>query len=156
MLSRSTDAIKGVYILTLNLTEQKEINIGKPGLALFKKGYYLYIGSAVGPGGIDGRLKHHLRISGKPHWHIDYLRKEASVAEVFCLQGEKELEHKVADKLMKIFSIPVNKFGSSDCNCSSHLFYSKQKPSVEELKLILKEPRLQIWVKNINTLWKSM
>ncbi len=36
------------------------IQIGKLGQFKFKKGYYAYVGSAFGPGGLNSRIKHHI------------------------------------------------------------------------------------------------
>lgn len=128
--------LKGIYILVLELCAPKEIAIGKAGINIFDKGIYIYIGSAVGPGGIEGRLKHHYKISDKPHWHIDYLRKEADLINVFFFEGDKELEHLFAIQLSKTFRSPIPKFGSSDCNCYSHLFFNKTEPSFLQLQKI--------------------
>jgi len=38
-------------------------------------GYYIYIGSAFGPGGVRARMLRHLRADKPKHWHIDYLRE---------------------------------------------------------------------------------
>jgi Uri superfamily endonuclease len=121
---------KGVYMLILGLSVRKNILTGKLGLFSFPKGFYIYIGSASGLGGIRGRLKHHFNISVKPHWHIDYLRKEADLVNVFYINSPKELEHALAAKLQTIFNIPILKFGSSDCKCNSHLFFSTENPSL--------------------------
>ena len=39
-----------------------------------RKGYYVYVGSAMGSGGVAARLKHHSKISKKLHWHLEYLQ----------------------------------------------------------------------------------
>lgn len=116
---------KGVYILSLQLIESKFITIGKLGSFNFDSGNYYYIGSAVGSGGIAGRIKHHFEITEKPHWHIDYLRYHSTLKSVYFKISSKEEEHLTASILSEIMISPIKYFGSSDCNCSSHLFYSK-------------------------------
>jgi len=127
---------KGIYILKLHLPKDKNIIIGKKGESFFGKGYYLYVGSAAGPGGIEGRLKHHKNRISKPHWHIDYLRLHAEVIDIFILQGEKELEHHIAKILESHFQPAMDKFGSSDCGCTAHLFYSVRGISLQEINKI--------------------
>jgi Uri superfamily endonuclease len=99
--------------------------VGKLGKFEFQPGYYLYVGSAFGPGGLAGRLKHHVKTSPCPHWHIDYLRREATLVQVWFSEDEIPREHEWANMLQALPGaiIPVNSFGSSDCACRSHLFY---------------------------------
>jgi Uncharacterized conserved protein len=125
---------KGIYLLILALTELKEIPVGKLGKFNFNKGYYIYVGSAAGTGGISGRLKHHFHKAVRSHWHIDFLSKETCLLDAYYLVLPKEFEHVLASKLKNIFHSPIPKFGSSDCKCTSHLFYSIKKPSLVYLK----------------------
>ena len=116
---------KGIYILSLQLIESKLITVGKLGSFNFDSGNYYYIGSAVGSGGIAGRIKHHFEITENPHWHIDYLRYHSRFKSVYFKISSKEDEHLAASILSEIMIPPIKYFGSSDCNCCSHLFYSK-------------------------------
>ena len=117
--------IKGSYILVLELSELKQIQIGKLGYFNFPKGYYAYVGSAFGPGGLPARLKHHLKKARRPHWHIDYLGKEAKIKEIWIADQGIQMEHALAEYLMAMenASVPVLGFGSSDCNCLTHLVF---------------------------------
>ena len=47
---------KGIYALVLHLEHREEITVGKLGTVTFPAGYYLYVGSALGPGGLEARL----------------------------------------------------------------------------------------------------
>ncbi len=51
---------QGSYILILHLNRPERIAVGKLGKCSFPAGYYTYVGSALGPGGLASRLKHHL------------------------------------------------------------------------------------------------
>jgi len=126
---------KGIYILILRLSNKSSIKIGRLGEFDFKEGYYFYIGSAFGPGGIQGRLKHHIKISSNPHWHIDYLRKRAELIKILYCISAREYEHITARSLEKLFIAPVKNFGTSDCKCDSHLFYSGYYPDIEKIKI---------------------
>ncbi len=59
------------------------ITVGKFGELVFPAGDYMYLGSAMGPGGLFARLSHHLRVASKPHWHIDWLRQYAALPEIW-------------------------------------------------------------------------
>lgn len=121
---------KGTYILVLRLANATDLTIGKLGHFHFRKGYYLYVGSAFGPGGLAARLKHHLSVSPKPRWHLDYLRPATRVTDIRISKENERAEHIWAEQLslMENFSIPISGFGSSDCTCLAHLFHSTKKP----------------------------
>ena len=127
---------KGNYVLILHLDEEKSIEIGSLGKFRFSKGYYAYVGSAFNNGGLAARITHHMTSSDKPHWHIDYLNKHAELKEVWLAETATNLEHKWADLMLAmpegIFFI--NGFGSSDCNCIGHLFYFREKPSLDSFR----------------------
>ena len=110
------------------------LKVGKRGAFDFPAGWYAYVGSAFGPGGLRGRLKRHLAPATKPHWHIDYLRVAAPVGEVWYLSSEKVYEHQWADTLHSIpgTAPPVPGFGASDCICVSHLIYLPEGPDLRD------------------------
>lgn len=116
--------MKGNYILQINLSEDKEIRVGKLGNIYFKKGFYAYIGSAMNS--LEGRINRHLRFDKKFHWHIDYLLKHAEISKVFYKQINERIECKVAETFNKKLE-SIKHFGCSDCSCKSHLFYGSQE-----------------------------
>lgn len=111
-------AIKGR--MTIN---HENIVIGKLGTFSFQKGLYVYVGSAKR--NIQSRVERHIQIDKKQRWHFDYLRPFLEIADVETFSGE-EGECKLFQRLMKEQSgiIPVRGFGSSDCRCPGHLFYT--------------------------------
>lgn len=115
----------GSYMLGLYLSSKKRLSIGKQGSFEFKRGHYLYCGSAQGPGGLKARISHHLKPSARPHWHIDYLKQAAAIRHIWFAYGPN-MEHLWAQTLAGqpncVFPIPG--FGSSDCDCPSHLLFS--------------------------------
>ena len=121
---------KGTYVLILHLKKRTKLKIGKLGCFDFKRGYYAYVGSAFGPGGLASRLKHHCTLSTNPHWHIDYLSNTAPVIETWVHAGLTGYEHEWAGNMyrLKSSSCPIKGFGSSDCGCQAHLFYFERKP----------------------------
>lgn len=118
----------GTYIIELRLENPATIRIGRLGEFSFQPGYYYYVGSAFGPGGVAARCKHHLSISPRPRWHLDYLRRLAEVRRIFFNTSDDHLEHHWAQAFDRQGKTrhPAHGFGASDCDCSSHLFYSRK------------------------------
>lgn len=125
---------KGSYLLVLWLAESRTLSVGKLGQFDFQAGYYLYVGSAFGAGGLGGRLKHHLNPK-KIHWHIDYLRAIAELREVWFIAEEQRRECHWAATLaqLPLCSRPYSGFGSTDCRCVSHLFYCPAEQAVSAI-----------------------
>lgn len=123
-------ASKGIYLLVFHLLQDTEIEVGKLGKRLFRAGWWFYIGSAYGPGGLRARVKHHIaREHKRLHWHMDYLRPYTRLVEIFLFEEAREFEHQIADYFRTEFKLayPVSGFGASDCGCPSHLFYSPKQ-----------------------------
>ena len=117
----SMDLLKGIYVLIFLLHENTIVSVGALGEIFFEKGLYAYIGSAQG--GLNQRLNRHLRRSKKKFWHLDYLLDNdcVRILKVFHKNADKSEECKHAEKLF-LLGMPIKDFGSSDCNCESHLF----------------------------------
>jgi Uri superfamily endonuclease len=130
----SDQVLTGTYVLLLQLSEVQTVTVGRLGTFDFPPGWYTYVGSAFGAGGILGRLKHHLRPVEKPHWHIDYLRQYAPVVEIWLAP---DTERREADWVDLMFAVPgattlIEGFGASDSSREAHLFYFDLKPSLED------------------------
>jgi len=102
--------------------------IGRLGNIQLRPGFYIYVGSAQGPGGIKARVTRHRRRNKKLHWHIDYLRRHTALIETWALAGTANHEHNWAAALAAHYPIAMPRFGASDCRCGSHLFYSPDRP----------------------------
>jgi Uri superfamily endonuclease len=121
----------GTYALVLKSSSDKWITVGKLGRLRVRPGFYVYVGSAFGPGGLKARIAHHLKISERPHWHIDYLRPSTDPTEIWFTYDARHREHQWASLLASVSrgSIPITAFGASDCRCPSHLFFFNSQPS---------------------------
>jgi len=75
------------------------IQIGRLGALQLQSGFYVYVGSALGPGGVHARLAHHRKLSLRPHWHIDYLRAHTKVEEICYRLNTRRLEHVWAEHI---------------------------------------------------------
>ncbi|MBD3265246.1 DUF123 domain-containing protein [bacterium] len=120
----------GTYALILHCSKTQTVRIGKKGDLALATGYYIYIGSAFGPGGVRARLAHHFHPANRPHWHIDYLRRVVAITEIWWVCSSIHHEHEWAAHLTRIrdVQIPLPRFGASDCRCPSHLFYAADRP----------------------------
>ena len=121
----------GTYALILQAQVEQTIIVGRLGVMGVRPGWYVYVGSAFGPGGVKGRVGHHARPQTKPHWHMDYLRPVAPLVEVWYTHDLHRHEHTWATLLRQLpdATIPLPRFGASDCTCPSHLFHFPTAPS---------------------------
>ncbi|HJJ88685.1 MAG TPA: GIY-YIG nuclease family protein [Methanocorpusculum sp.] len=131
---------KGIYCLLLECLISQRIKIGSLGERDFFPGWYLYVGSALGNGGLS-RVGRHIRFYHKqyrsPKWHIDYFMEAPSVRlrKVVCARTESDLECALAEI---IGGVGVPAFGCSDCDCATHLFYRCDMPDSEVLAAFTK------------------
>ncbi len=119
--------MKGIYVLVIELKKDTTVTVGKLGTIDFEKGYYAYVGSALN--GLENRINRHLSHKKKFHWHIDYFLEKSEIKTIIYAETLEKKECKLA-KTLNEFEI-IRKFGSSDCNCESHLYFSCD---FEELK----------------------
>ena len=126
----------GTYALVLQCGEPGNIEVGRLGVLELQPGYYVYIGSAFGPGGVRARVGHHMRRSARCHWHIDYLKPHCTLIEVWVEYSDDKREARWAGKLAthRRSSIPLNGFGASDDRAASHLFYFESRPGAAVLR----------------------
>nr|WP_321497128.1 DUF123 domain-containing protein [uncultured Methanolobus sp.] len=123
---------KGVYCLIFR-NRNCVLDAGSLKNIEFSKGYHVYVGSALGSGGLK-RLKRHVLLSleknKKPRWHVDYLSvsQEFELVSVVYSITDKPVECELAEKLMSGLKDSVRGFGAGDCSCSSYLLYSKKRP----------------------------
>lgn len=125
---------RGIYCLLFTAPSCR-IRVGALGDLLFDPGWYIYVGSALGPGGLS-RVRRHLRINregtDRPHWHIDYLSRHPGVIlrARICAHTDHPMECGLA---RTIGGEGVEGFGCSDCRCTSHLLYRTSDPTAEVL-----------------------
>ncbi|MFN2167723.1 MAG: GIY-YIG nuclease family protein, partial [Anaerolineae bacterium] len=126
----------GTYVLGLRLVESRDIAIGRLGGFAFPAGWYLYVGSALGSGGLRARLARHLRRLGegkRAHWHIDVLREHATWVGAWACASDQRLEctWTAALRCLPGAEVVAAGFGASDCGCPAHLLWVPLLPSDE-------------------------
>jgi Uri superfamily endonuclease len=121
----------GSYILVLQSDSDETVGIGRLGDMTLRPGFYLYVGSAFGPGGLRARVGRHAQRRKPLRWHIDYLRAQVQLrAVVFSIDAQRYEEgwsrqiQGWADT-----NIPMPGFGASDSRAASHLFFLAERPS---------------------------
>jgi Uncharacterized conserved protein len=114
-------SLKGSYILIIKNNKEIKIKIGKIGKRKFKKGYYIYIGSAKRK--YKSRILRYIKRIKRKHWHIDYLISNKNVVIIGFILAFNKSECEIAEFFYNNKLQYVNKFGCSDCQCKSHLYY---------------------------------
>ncbi len=126
----------GTYLLALWLEMPRRMSIGRLGSFEFPAGWYLYVGSARGPGGLAARLSRHQRRLGaqkQAHWHVDYLREWSTWGGAWVRPGAERLECAWAASICRLpdATVVVSGFGASDCRCPAHLVHLSTLPDEE-------------------------
>lgn len=112
---------KGVYSVALEV--EGEVEVGALGDHRFG-GRYLYVGSAMGPGGLK-RLDRHASVKerGVERWHVDYLLNVGEMVSAVATETEDSgAECLLASIVEGLLEPAVEGFGCSDCGCETHLF----------------------------------
>lgn len=118
---------KGCYILFLRFKREVLTRVGSLGIHRIPRGLYAYVGSAKGPGGIEARVKRHIRKDKRVKWHIDYLttKPECFIEAVMVVKSSTLKEKELVRFLETKGGVHlIRGFGSSDDKFTlSHLLY---------------------------------
>ena len=112
---------KGAYLLVVHLHDAITLAPGRLSGKNLGAGWYVYAGSAYGPGGIRARVSRHFKTQKSLRWHVDYLTHGNNV---YALALPKQRECDLVSWLLdtKLFATAIRNFGNSDCRtCESHL-----------------------------------
>ena len=130
------NAHPGTYALILQADHRQVVRIGRLGQLTVQPGFYVYVGSAFGPRGVRARVSHHTRIAARPHWHIDYLRREVELQHVWYSYDLLRREHAWATVFANLrgAALPLAGFGASDCACIAHLYFFPRQPRLDTFR----------------------
>uniref|UniRef100_A0A7V5K2G2 DNA/RNA nuclease SfsA n=1 Tax=Thermodesulfobacterium geofontis TaxID=1295609 RepID=A0A7V5K2G2_9BACT len=132
---------KGIYLLVFKIKNKEKLKIGNLGERIFKKGFYVYVGSAMNS--LSKRINRHLRKNKKLKWHIDYLLQKGENLKAIPIRSFEKRECEIAKDLSLISQEIIPDFGASDCKCKSHLFYFSYNPlEKEEFQKLIIEYRI--------------
>ncbi|MGD2207627.1 MAG: DUF123 domain-containing protein [Anaerolineae bacterium] len=151
----------GTYVLALWLDRPQNIIVGRLGEFRFPAGWYLYVGSALGPGGLPSRLARHLRRVGadkQAHWHIDYLREATAWIGAWGRTCDQRWEctWSVALRSLPDARIVAPGFGASDCDCPAHLVHLSTLPDSQWFIDTLGAKRIIVKAKDLNKLLEAL
>ena len=124
---------KGIYCLVFK-NPDCTVRVGALGRLPFRAGWHIYVGSALGSGGLK-RLERHIALAQKrdkqPKWHIDYLLTDPRflLSSAVSAATAERLECPLARAIGSGDHVPG--FGCSDCDCRSHLMYRSLDPHNE-------------------------
>ena len=141
---------KGIYCLVFR-NPVCIVKIGALGPLAFRAGWHIYVGSALGSGGLK-RLDRHVALSAArdktPKWHVDYLLSDPHFALTFVVSAPTgdRLECSLANTLG---GPEIAGFGCSDCTCTTHLFFRERDPR-KELRTAFRQCGLVPAIKSIN------
>jgi Uri superfamily endonuclease len=112
----------GVYCLVFE-NPGAVLEVGRLGPVAFRPGHHVYVGSALGPGGL-ARVGRHLRLGRDrdrtPHWHVDRLLLDPRFRLAAVVTGRTR-ERLECALFRAVGGESVPGFGASDCGCGSHL-----------------------------------
>ncbi|MBI2305499.1 MAG: GIY-YIG nuclease family protein [Chloroflexi bacterium] len=122
-------AAGGTYALLLTLEKDYLVEVGRLGSLHFQPGHYIYVGRARRR--LFSRIKAHLHLHQRPHWHIDYLRQRAGVTGLWWALTPEPQECLWSQAVLSLPGalVPRPRFGASDCRCLTHLVYFNTAPS---------------------------
>ncbi len=112
----------GAYLLLIRLDEPIQADLPRLGSPRFEAGWFVYAGSARGPGGLAARIGRHFRRDKGLRWHVDRLTVGCGTMAALQVAGGTE-----CDLVRRLVSsgrleIAIRGFGSSDCRtCEGHL-----------------------------------
>jgi Uri superfamily endonuclease len=110
--------------------------VGRLGALILVPGFYVYVGSALGSGGVAARIARHRKVTAVRHWHIDYVRPSTLLESVWYTYDSVRREHEWAHVLQQLAGahVPCPRFGASDCRCDAHLFYFGSAPALARFR----------------------
>lgn len=140
--THSLPAEPGTYLLWFDLAEPLSLTVGRLGVVTLPAGRLVYVGSALGPGGLRARLARHFSRPATLRWHIDYLTAVQPPHVAWLVVGPQRLECAWATALRAWGAVaPTPGFGNSDCTqpgCQAHLLWlppNVPTPTPEDLRI---------------------
>lgn len=136
----------GVYALVLRLPETRLMRIGQLGTFLFEQGWYVYLGSAHGAGGVMGRTDVHARSEAERRklWNIDWFRAFADLIEIWFAHLPQQWECRWARTVPRMLgaAMPADNFGAhcgakGKRRCIAHFFRFPHRPRTSAFRTLL-------------------
>ncbi len=142
----------------LALSIEGELELRYSGrIVVLHSGVYVYVGSAMGAGGLRARVKRHLSSSKKIHWHIDLVTSSdlaRPLMVAYLCTENREAESRLAEACLGLLEPGPRGFGCSDRRRDlTHLFHAGSSliSSIEECfrKALNTHPDI-LWINEAN------
>ncbi|MFO0806751.1 MAG: GIY-YIG nuclease family protein [Gemmataceae bacterium] len=131
-------AVSGTYIAFYYLARPvKRFRIGALGTFDFPAGYYAYVGTAFGGGGVKKRTERHRTRISNARWNIDYLKRHCKPVALWWTHDRAKVEFHWAEILgsMPGRSFPAPRFGAADNDkAEAHLVRFAKMPSFADFR----------------------
>jgi Uri superfamily endonuclease len=139
LLTRPLPRIKGTYaVLFYCATKVVSLPRGCAGKYTLRPGWYVYIGSAFGPGGVCARVSRHLSKGAPVRWQIDRTKRYLTPHAVWFTVDAKKRECLWARSVLKMPKASyLSRVGSSDCDCPAHFVVFDKCPTIRTFKSII-------------------
>ncbi|PSP88059.1 DUF123 domain-containing protein [Halobacteriales archaeon QS_4_69_34] len=124
---------RGTYTLVLERDLGATIEVGALGEHEFPAGWYVYTGSALGPGGFARVERHRAVADGENdtrHWHVDHLLGHPGTTIERVVRSEDVDAECAITRVLPGRRVPG--FGASDCECGSHLAHADERDRLLE------------------------
>jgi Uri superfamily endonuclease len=123
---------KGVYCLIFR-NPACIAGVGALREVAFPAGFHIYVGSALGSGGLK-RLDRHMQLAvsrdRRPKWHVDYILTDSRFSLTYAVYGVTMARLECL-LVRALGGEGVESFGCGDCACSTHLLYRPFDPRAE-------------------------
>lgn len=131
---QTMDERPGIYALIMHLPVQRRLDVGTLGEHACAPGWYVYVGSAHGPGGLKRCINRHRARHRRQLQHVDRLTAVADIREIWFSHAEASCEHHLLNTLASLSGaeFPIPGFGSQQCTvrCKARLIHFQEHPLV--------------------------
>jgi Uri superfamily endonuclease len=128
------DVLPGTYVMILHAEQSIVLRIGRLGTFWLPAGYWLYVGSAFGAGGVKARTDRHRDPTVPKMWNLDHLKAVARPVELWWTHETRKMECPWAMSLAELpgYRCPVARCGGNDCkSCPAHFYQTLEEPAAE-------------------------
>lgn len=140
--AREPGAGAGTYIMILHADQPAVRRIGRLETFWLPAGFFLYVGSACGGGGVRARTTRHGHSTACRMWNLDHIKAIARPVEVWWTHHGREetVECPWALALAELpdYLCPAPGFGSNDCkSCPAHFYHTLKRPSCQAFAAVV-------------------
>jgi len=133
----------GTYAVVLFLPSDLEVVVGSLGLVRLSPGYFIYVGSAFGSGGLCSRLGRHCTPFTPLRWQIDYLKPHMQVVDLWFTYDavKRERDWAMVTSRMPGAACPRKHLGAMDFmnehdSVESHFYHFRRRPKVATFRAL--------------------